>query len=80
MSIASIADQVRAFLAANPMIVKFLRDAAEGSVAAVGALALTLPASLPDAQKEAVVIFTAVAGATIAVARRELLPIIFPSN
>lgn len=68
--------QIRSFLVAHPLVVKFLRDAVEASVAAVGALVLTLPANMADAQKEAVVIAVAIGAAVIAVARRELAPMV----
>lgn len=72
----SIISKIRSFLATHPLVVKFLRDAAEAAIAAVGALVLTLPANMADAQKEAVVIAVAVGAAVIAVARRELLPMV----
>lgn len=54
----------------------FLRDALEAAVAALGTLVITVPANLDDAKKEGIVISVAVAAAVIAVARRELLPLI----
>ena len=54
----------------------FARDAIEAAIASLGSLVLTLPADVPDAQREAIVVGTAVAAAVIAVARRELLPIV----
>jgi hypothetical protein len=54
----------------------FLRDALEAAIAALGTLVITVPANLDDAKKEGIVISVAVAAAVIAVARRELLPLI----
>ena len=69
--------QLKAFWASVPQAVKyFLRDAIEAAIAAIGSLVITLPANLPQAQQEATVVFVAVAAAVLAVARRELLPII----
>lgn len=53
---------------------QFVRDAIEGAIAAVLALALTMPASVDDAKRTATMVLIAVLGSTIAVARRLLLP------
>lgn len=65
--------QLKALLA-NATLRKFARDAIEAAIASVASLALTLPTSIPDAQKEALVIGVAVLSAVIAIARREVLP------
>jgi hypothetical protein len=54
----------------------FARDALEAAIAAVATLVFTVPANLDDAKKEAIVVGVAIAAAVIAVARRELLPLI----
>lgn len=53
---------------------RFIRDAIEGSITAILALALTMPSSVDDAKRMAAMVAVAVIGATIACSRRELLP------
>lgn len=54
----------------------FVRDAIEAAIAAVASLVITIPVNVDDAKRTALVVGTAVAAAVIAVARRELLPLI----
>lgn len=53
-----------------------IRDAIEGAIAAVVALNLAIPSTLSEAHGEALIAITAVAGAVVAVLRREALPAI----
>jgi hypothetical protein len=54
----------------------FIRDAIEAALAALGTLVITVPSNIDDAKKEAIVIGVAIGAAVIAVARRELLPLL----
>lgn len=52
---------------------KAIVDAIEGAVVAVAGLSFVVPGSLTEAKAQALVIFAAVAGATIAAFRRAVL-------
>lgn len=67
-------DRFKAWLTAHPKTAFFLRDIIEGAITAVTALTLAFPTSLSDAKSQAIVVLVAVIGATVAVARRSLLP------
>lgn len=54
----------------------FLRDSIEAAVATAAALIVTLPSSIDDAKRVAVVVGTAILVAVVAVGRRVLLPAI----
>lgn len=60
------------WLALPVSVRKFIIDILETAAAAVVGLTLVIPADLEQAQAQAVVIGTAVAGAVIAVVRRHL--------
>ena len=61
-----------------PLGVRYIiRDAIEGALAAVVALNLAIPGSLVEAKAEGLTVVVAVAGAGIAVLRREALPAIW---
>lgn len=65
------------FLSSIPLGVRYvIRDAIEGAITAVVALNLAIPSTLSEAHAEGLIAVVAIAGAVIAVARRELLPII----
>jgi hypothetical protein len=54
----------------------FVRDSIEAAVATAAALILTLPTSIDDAKRVAVIVGTAIFVAVVAVGRRVLLPAI----
>jgi len=66
-----------ALLARIPDGVKrFIRDALEAAIAALGTLVLTVPTNIGEAKSEALIVSVAIGAAVIAVARREFLPLI----
>lgn len=60
----------------SPGVRLFLRDAVEAAIAALLSLTITMPANIDEAKRTLVIIAFAVGSAIIAVARRELLPLV----
>lgn len=67
-------DKARAAWNSDSELRRIVRDVLEGGLAAVASLTITVPANLPEAKAQAIVVGTAFAAAAIAVFRREGIP------